>query len=99
MKIIAKTTEDKLLIEITEIEFYNVIGYKSINSNNVPSIEKLIKSGDKVDVSDIYKKHNLILDIQRLPNYLTARTNLKNILDALTPIEELINKLIPKKEE
>lgn len=88
MRVIAELPNDKVLVEMSKDEFANIIGYYSKNSGSFQ-----IKIGVDVDISDIYRKHNLIKSLQNTAEYDRARKKLKDILDALTPIEDKINVL------
>jgi len=94
MKVIAKLPDDKCLVEVTNDELANICGHYSRYAK-----EFNINIGIDINISDIYKKHDLIITLQKLRSYDTARKKLNDMLNALTPIEDKINQLIVTNEE
>lgn len=90
MKIIAKSGNGQLLIEMNEKECGIILGEFQISSEN---ITKSINASIDYPVSRIYNKYKNIQSLVLESEYNKARTKLQQMLNALTPIESLLNEL------
>lgn len=92
MKVLAKIKEVDLnryvLVEMTENELANIMGEYS--HYDIP-IDKLVKEGTDIQISQIYEQYNIYRNILKLADYDKARRKLEDMLKALTPIEGLLN--------
>ncbi len=90
MKIISRIPNESYLIKVNKDELANIMGeaYGSLLKRDV--IDHLIVTEIDTNISDIYKKHSLITDLQSGDSYLDARKQLEKLLRALTPIESKI---------
>lgn len=93
MKIISQIPGDRVLVSLKADELANILGHYSGHDLKRDFYDDVIKSELELEVSDIYKKHRLINDLQKQNNYEKARTKLETMLSALKPIEDKIAKL------
>ena len=90
MKIIAKSANGKLLVEMNEQECGTILGEFLISSEN---ITKSINTSIDYPVSKIYHRYKTVQSLVLESEYHKARTKLQQMLNALTPIESLLNEL------
>lgn len=93
MKIIAQTPNERVLVSLTENELANLLGVYSRFDTKREFIEGAIKSETEIEVSDIYRKHSLINELQKNEEYKKARQALEKLMSALSPIENKVIKL------
>lgn len=95
MKLIARlpvnTSNDRILVNLTLDELANILGETFGMNLKKDFINDCISKETEIEISDIYKKHSLIKNLQNQREYDKARKKLEDILEALTPIEEKIN--------
>ena len=103
MIIIAEKPNDRVLVDLSYDELANILGEYSKYSDGIhKKVDTLIESGIEIDVTPIYKNHELIHALLNQPKYSKARTQLAEMLKAITPMESLIETLAihtPKPKE
>lgn len=93
MKIISQIPVNKYLISIDKDELARVLGYYYESAIPKDFIKDVISNETDIDMSDIYKKHYIIHDLQNSDNITKARKELERMLAALTPIEDKVKSL------
>lgn len=93
MKIISQIPGNRVLVSLKEDELANILGHYSGSKLTRDFYTDVMTKETEIDVSDIYKKHSEIVNLQNKSDYDTARRKLQDILDALTPIESKVKKL------
>ena len=104
MIIIAKKNNNKFIVELTEKEMYNVLGYSSEFTPNAPSINKLDSLADRgssIQISEIYEHFHKLNNIQSSKKFKEVVSKLEVLADAMRPLTKLedeINKILnPRK--